>query len=223
VGEVISVTPVALGPRDRMREYDSVRPSVYDSGVPLYEPGQPVYRAAPPIIIEDDSEPPPVYRRSVPVVPLPMVAPPRPERDAVIAPPPALPDTEIVARPTPPAMIPHPAPEFIPQPPPGIVSSPPPAASLPEPEGDDSGLLPPPPPRFPQRIAPTTNAKPAPKSSKTASNPPAAKPAATAKPVTAKPNTEKSTAAAPATTQSTPPAANAKPADIKPTPPPIQD
>ena len=137
LGEVISVTPVALGPRDRMREYDPVRPSVYDSGSPLYEPGPPVYRRAPPIIIEEEPEPP-MYRRTAPLMP-PAVVPPSPEREAVVVPPDAVPDVVIEPRPSPPAYIPSPSP---PPPPATVVSVPPSGGVMPEPEGDGRRIQP---------------------------------------------------------------------------------
>jgi hypothetical protein len=152
IGEVIAVTPVAYGGR----EIDPMRPSVYDSGPPVYEVGPPVNRAAPPTIIEDEPEPP-VYRRAAPVVPAPIVLPPR-EREVIIIPPPSAPDVIVVP----------PAPW-----------APPSSVAVAPPETDDTELLPPPPPRFPQRVITTPNTKPAPKiaakPTKSAANPPAAK------------------------------------------------
>ena len=72
VGEVISVTPVVYG-----REFSPMPPSVYDSGSPIYG-APPVSRNGVPVIIEDESEPPPVFRRAPPPAPVAVpIAPPR--------------------------------------------------------------------------------------------------------------------------------------------------
>ena len=156
VGEVISVTPVVYG-----REFSPMPPSVYDSGSPIYG-APPVSRNGVPVIIEDESEPPPVFRRAPPPAPVAVpIAPPRDlqerefrERDAVIVPP---------------TVIPPPSPlEVITAP-----LAPPSTAMGAPPEGDDGELLPPPPPRFPQRVNATPAAKPKP--AKSAASKPSAK------------------------------------------------
>jgi hypothetical protein len=128
-GEVISATPVPYG----ARQFDLSRPSVYDSGPPGQELGPPVYRATPRILIEEDPEPP-VYRRSAPAVPAPVLIPPR-EREVVIGPPASPPDLRMVPPAAPPEII--------------------------LPEGEGTELLPPPPPRFPQRLVSAPPTKPA--------------------------------------------------------------
>lgn len=150
VGEVISVTPVVYG-----REFSPMPPSVYDSGSPVYEVAPPVSRNGVPIIIEDESEPPPVFRRAAPApVVVPIAPPPREqlereprERDAVVVPPPSPP--EVVTAPL----------------------APPSTEMAPLPEGNDGEqLLPPPPPRFPQRVNATPPVKPKPKPAKSAAS-----------------------------------------------------
>ena len=145
-GEVTAVTPVGYN----NRELDPMRPSIYDSGPPVYEPA-PIYRRDVPIIEEQNE--PPIYRRAAPAAPPPVApppAPPPPEREAVVAPPPS--------------------PEFL-TPRPDTANPPESVPETAHPEGDENALLPPPPPRFPQRVNVTPAPKPAVKPAKPATKP----------------------------------------------------
>jgi hypothetical protein len=160
-GEIVAITPVAYGGG----AIDPLQgPSVYDSGAPVYDGGPPIYRRNPPVVIIEDDEPP-LYRRAAPVPP-PM--PPRviipPERDAVIIPPPAPP--EVIMTPQPPRqVIVGPPPPMSVVPPAPIINAPLPSSTgiAPQMEGDENVVLPPPPPRFEQRVNLTPTTKPAPK------------------------------------------------------------
>ena len=163
-GEVISVTPVAYG-----REFSPMPPSVYDSGSPVYEAAPPVSRATAPIIIDEEPEPP-VYRRAPPIPAAVPIAPPTRElQQREVLP------REVLPREVPPRDIPERNAVIAPAPvPPEIITAPlaPPSAVMTAPpEGEDGELLPPPPPRFPQRVNAVPAAKPKPSKS-------AAKPAA---------------------------------------------
>jgi hypothetical protein len=164
LGEVISTTPVAYG----SRQFDLGRPSVYDSGPPGPELGPPVYRATPRILIEEDPEPP-VYRRSAPAVPAPVLIPPR-EREVVIVPPASAPDLRMVPPAAPPEII--------------------------LPEGEGTELLPPPPPRFPQRLVSAPPTKPATKPKPKAAKPPTSKSSDAAKAKSAGPDNKQTAAPA---------------------------
>jgi hypothetical protein len=153
VGEVLSVMPVAGGRRDRARDDEPRNPSIFESGPPIYVRRPPI--DSPPIIIDEEDEPP-VYRGAAPpVVPPTLMPPVRDEREAYI-PPAATPESaspQILTGPRPPAAVP---------------TSPPTEA----PDREENVLLPPPPPRFPQR--PPPNVKPQQRPTKSAAQPSAA-------------------------------------------------
>ncbi|HXF88670.1 MAG TPA: hypothetical protein VNK48_09980 [Xanthobacteraceae bacterium] len=154
VGEVRSVAPIALGRRDRD---EPPYPSIFESGPPIYDRRPAI--GSPPVIGEEDDEPP-VYRRAAPPPAAPpVVMPPQPaEREALTpgAPPESV-SPQILTVPRPPAAVP----------------TSPSTAALPESESEENVLLPPPPPRFPQRVPP--NVKPQQKPAQSATKPNAAK------------------------------------------------
>jgi hypothetical protein len=203
-GEVVAVTPVGYSGR----EIDPMRPSVYDSGPPVYDMGQPVYRRDVPVIIEQEPDVP-VYRRAAPV-PVP-VAPPPMQREVVVpapvAPPPPEREVVVAPAPTPDFWTPRPS-AAVPVTPPPVMATPTAPPDVAVPEGDENALLPPPPPRFQQRVnltpAPKPAAKPAAKPTKSAAKT-NAKTDAT-KPDTKKPDAAKASASAPANAEApTPP------------------
>ncbi|HWP25264.1 MAG TPA: hypothetical protein VNL39_02855 [Xanthobacteraceae bacterium] len=154
VGEVRSVVPVAFGGRDRVAD-EPPYPSIFESGPPIFDRRLPI--DSPPIIIEEDDEPP-VYRRATPPVVPPAILPPPAEREAL---PPGAPPENV-------------SPQILTTPrPPGSVPASPPTAALPQSESEENVLLPPPPPRFPQRVP--QNVKPQQKPARSATKSGAAK------------------------------------------------
>lgn len=185
-GELLSVHPVSVASRTPPgpRAGGTVGPN--ERMPPGYVPPPSAYRGGPPIIDEDDDEEPAIAAPRPPAS-VPGAAPPR---TAYPAQPPAA-----GALPPRNASGPRPSPE------PRVITS-----TEPDQDGTQSGALPPPPERFPQRLA-TPPVKPKPPAKRTAAVPkqaplPKPKPQASkvevAAPPPPEPAVEKASPAAPA-------------------------